>query len=205
MFSGRQIQMPSCGKPCVSCSLAPDVRNMFDRLRSILRNKGLMLYSSGSHQLLYFGNFQVCHKKWNQQYVVNTSGKQIVLAPRGAVFTSARVGRQPTASHKEQRHCDSECIAQAAGVIAGEPWKMYAAAPRLICQTAKLNAARTTAASDRWGHGGSSIPRARKPNGIEWFLHLEPPSEGWTRAKSAHIMSPVHQGCTDPGRGAHTY
>lgn len=36
------------------------------------------------------------------------------------------------------------------------------------------------------------------------FYTWSPPSEGWTPAESAHIMSPVHQWCTDPGWGAHT-
>lgn len=135
---------------------------------------------------------------------VNTSGKQTALAPRGAVFTSARAGRPSTASHKEPRHRDSECMAQAAGVIAGEPWKkMYAAALRLIRQTAKLNAAWTTAASDHGGHGGSSLPWARKPNGIERFLHLEPPKWGLNpsreRTHNESCSSVVHwpgMGCT---------
>lgn len=81
--------------------------------------------------------------------------------------------------------------------------KNVCSSTHLIRQTAKLNAAWTTAASDHGGHGGSSLPPARKPNGIERFLHLEPPKWGLNpsreRTHNESCSSVVHwpgMGCT---------
>lgn len=97
----------------VGCSLPnSDVRKMFNHLtcisvgvywclngwgREALVHRGPMLCASGPHQL-YFGNFQIYHKKLHLK-VVNTSGKQTILGLWVVLFHFMNTWRT-TASHK---------------------------------------------------------------------------------------------------------
>lgn len=128
-------------------------------------HKGLVLCSSGPHELVYFE----CLEMW---YILVVNWNNFGFM--SCCFTPTSTAGNSLKHHTKCDYWDSDYRAQAAGAIACDPFKMYVPVG-LICQTVKAQH------SMDYHSLGPRRPRYKQPstahnlNTTEWFCTWSPP------------------------------